>query len=51
MQNLDNLLSTTYVINDGPYQGMDQREALQEAIDWWDAYLSDIEVANSKDQT
>jgi len=35
--------SYRYVFNDGPYAGRDQRDVLQEAISWWDAYLHTIE--------
>ena len=30
-------------LQDGPYQGEDCRDILAEAIEWWDAYLADIE--------
>jgi hypothetical protein len=40
-----------YVINEGPYQGRDQRDVLREAIDWWDAYLTEIEAACEKAET
>jgi hypothetical protein len=32
-----------YTINEGPYKGRDQRELLQEAIDWWEEYLDRID--------
>ena len=32
-----------YTINKGPYKGRDQREVYQEGINWWDAYLREIE--------
>jgi len=32
-----------YVINAGPFKGRDQREVLQEAINWWDNYLNNID--------
>jgi len=32
-----------YVINDGPFKGRDQRQVLQEAIEWWRAYLDAID--------
>jgi hypothetical protein len=32
-----------YTINEGPYKGRDQRELIQEAIDWWEEYLDRID--------
>jgi hypothetical protein len=32
-----------YTINEGSYKGLDQREVLQEAIDWWEKYLDRID--------
>ncbi|WP_020161261.1 hypothetical protein [Methylobacter marinus] len=32
-----------YKMTSGPYKGRDQRDVLNEAIDWWDAYLSNLE--------
>lgn len=40
-----------YTVNSGPYEGRDQREVLQEAIDWWDAYLGRIEDAYRKEKS
>ncbi|XOV83658.1 MAG: hypothetical protein ACFHXK_00780 [bacterium] len=34
---------TDYVINEGPFAGQDHREVVEEAIQWWDSYLSAIE--------
>jgi hypothetical protein len=33
----------SYTIRTGPYQGKDPRDVIEEAIDWWDDQLSDIE--------
>ena len=34
---------STYKINEGYYKGKDQREVIQEAIEWLDQYLTDVE--------
>jgi hypothetical protein len=34
----------TYLMKDGPFAGRDQRDVVQEAIDWWDDQLEEIAV-------
>jgi len=38
-----------YKINSGYYQGREQKEVLNEAIDWWDQYLTNIETLLLRD--
>lgn len=33
----------SYRINEGYYKGHDQRKVIQEAIDWWEEYLGEID--------
>lgn len=33
-----------YKITSGPYEGMDQREVLREAISWWESQLNEIDA-------
>lgn len=40
-----------FVMNDGTFKGKDQRDVVSEAIDWWDDYLSAIEVEYAKKET
>ena len=37
-----------YAMTSGPYMGLDQRDFLKEALDWWDAYLLDLERSYAK---
>lgn len=37
-----------YTINSGPYKGKEQKEVLNEAIEWWDKHLTDIEKQYAK---
>jgi len=37
-----------YVIHSGAYKGTQQAEVIREAIDWWDVYLTKIEMRYSK---
>jgi hypothetical protein len=34
-----------YLINSGPFAGRDQRDVVNEAIAWWEAYLDAIDKA------
>jgi hypothetical protein len=38
---------TPYHMNKGPFAGKDPRDVVEEAIEWWDNYLSEIEAAAS----
>ena len=37
-----------YPINSGPFNGRDQKEVLEEAIQWWDNYLTTIETTYNR---
>ncbi len=37
-------IETTHTITDGPYKGKNQRELIQEAIDFWQQYLGRIDL-------
>ena len=41
---LAEITGRTYDIVSGPFEGMDQRDFLREAISWWDEQLSEIEI-------
>jgi len=41
---LAKITGKTYDIVSGPFEGMDQRDFLKDAINWWDEQLSEIEL-------
>lgn len=41
--NLAAEIAHSYPVHDGPFAGMDQREVIRIAIDWWNCYLGEVE--------